>query len=350
MHISKSVRWFAQGSLMLLAIYLGSKYLIQSALAPPSISQKNEVIDPALQAANNTRFRSLFDAGNQALRDGKYSSALDSFLEAERSADQLTDEQYESLKKSRVQIAETYENSGDSSAAASVYVALEHFADRDGQALFQAKEYERALVRAQDAEQFSDRLFEGRQSALQESRTLLVNCLNALQRYPEAAEAQQRMIDYLKATSDDDKALADNYLGLANIHFQVKDWRGAEQSLGLAIDASDRTLSRYSADDNQLLIGATRMNRNWAQYNLVIAEYQEGETGTALAKAEDFFAEYSKPRDKMHPLNVAYHADDFAALALQIARETQRQNDIEFWQRRAPGGIRIIALHPAQVP
>jgi hypothetical protein len=78
----------------------------------------------------------------------------------------------------------------------------------------------------------------------------------------------------------------------------------------------------------------------------VIAYYQEGDTDSALSKADDFFVEYSKPQDPMHPVNVVYHAADFAALALQIANETNRQETMDLWGKRAPGGIKIVALHP----
>ncbi len=109
MAISKGTRWFAQGSLMVLAIYLGSTYLIHYALSPPSLAKESTAPKKIKQpAANDARFRSSFEAGKQALSDGRYVSALDNFLEAERSADQLTDDQYNALKQARLQIAQVY--------------------------------------------------------------------------------------------------------------------------------------------------------------------------------------------------------------------------------------------------
>ena len=342
MRISKGVRWFAHGSLMVLAIYLGSTYLIKSVTSVPSNPQQAPAKQGNHPAANDARFRSMFDAGNKALHDGVYGTALDNFLEAERSVDQLTDEQYELLKKSRLQIARSYDTSGESAGAQSVYRALANCAAREGQALLDAKQFEGALARAQDAEEFSNHLTEGKRESLQWSISLLVNSLRTLQRYPEAAQAQQRLIDYLKTSTDDyDKGFGEAYVTLSSIYAEEKDWHGVEQALLLAIESCDRTLAAAT----QQFTG-TPVLRNWAQYNLVIADYQEGNIDTAFSKAEEFFAEYSQPQDPTHPRNGAYHADDFAALALQMAKETKRQDAIDLWQKRAPGGLKVITLHP----
>jgi hypothetical protein len=324
---------------MAVAIYLGSTYLINFALSRSPAPQK------ASGHADEAKFRSLLKAGNQAIQSGRYSDALASFLAAERSADQLSDDQYESLKKSRLQIAQIYESSGNNSEAERVYRALATCAIRQGQALLGAKQLEQTLARGQDAEQFSNRLSEGKRDALQQSVYLLVNSLTGLQRYPEAVQAQQRMIDYLRASADDfDKAFSDAYLNLASTYAEAKDWRGFERALGLAIDSCDRTLAHFSADSNQVLVGSTLINKNWAQYNLVIAYYREGNTDFALSKAEDLFAEASqKPQDPLHPVNVAYHAGDFAALALQIATEAKRRDAIDVWQKRA-GNVMVIGF------
>jgi len=341
MPVSKGVRWFAQGSLMALAVYLGSTYLIEHATSAPTILPTDAKSEAAHPAANEARFRSLYDAGNQALRDGLNSTALDKLLEAERSADQLTDDQYESLKKSRLQIAQLYETSGDTSAVQSVYRSLVSCAMREGQARYDAKRYDDTLAFAQDAVQFSDHLTDGKRDSVQASYYLLVVSLHMLHRPAEVAQAQLRLIDYLKSVADDsDPALAQAYLGLSSSYADEKDWHGVEQALLHAIEVCDRANTQQQSSNLSVA-------KNWAQYNLVIAYYQQGETDTALSKAGEFFAAYPlRPQDPLHPVNVAYHADEFAALALQIAKETNRPDDIDFWQKRASGGIKIIALHP----
>jgi hypothetical protein len=347
MPVSKGVRWLAHGSLMALAIYLGSTYLIHYVVSKPSHPKETAARQVVKHpVANDARFRALFDDGIQAFRNGVYADALASYLEAERSTDQLTDDQYEALKKSRLQIAQIYETSGDNSAANGVYRALADCANRDGNALFQAQHYDAALARAQDGEQFSNQLVEGKRDSLQESMFLLASSLSNLHRYPEAVEAEQRLIDYLKTSADEyDAVFGQAYTGLASFYADEKDWHGSEQALLALIDWCDRTHTHYTTQYNGPYVDPT-IARNWGQYNLVIAYYQEGDTDSALSKADDFFGEYSKPQDPMHPVNVVYHSADFAALALQIANETNRQETMDLWGKRAPGGIKIVTLHP----
>ncbi len=351
MGISKGTRWFAKGSLMALAIYLGSTYLIHYALLPPSLAKEPAAPKPIKQpAANDARFRSAFEAGKQALSDDRYVSALDNFLEAERSVDQLTDDQYNSLKAARLQVAQVFESSGDNVAANNVYSALADCANREGNELFKAKNLDGAVARGRDGEQFSDRLNEGKRDSLQESTSLLFSALSALHRYEEAVQAQQHWIDFLKTSADDyDQVFVRAYMGLATIYGKVGDWHGVEAALVQAIDSCDTIHAHFTAA-NVAFIDPT-FERSWSQYNLVIAYSREGNTDTALSKAEEFFTEYSqKEQDTTHPLNVIYHSGDFAALALQIATEAKRQDDIDLWQKRAPGGIKIIALHPVATP
>jgi hypothetical protein len=48
----------------------------------------------------------------------------------------------------------------------------------------------------------------------------------------------------------------------------------------------------------------------------------------------------------LHPVNVAYHAENFASLALEIATEAKNQDAIDHWSRRAVGNVRVVSLHP----
>jgi uncharacterized protein YdcH (DUF465 family) len=351
MQISKGVLWFAKGSLMVLAIWWGSSYLINRVLHPPP--KPLEAARPQIEEhpANEARFGSLLDTGNQALRNGQYGDALDLFLQAEQSGERLTDEQYESLKKSRLQLAQTYENGGDNAAAQRVYHALTDCALQQGYAQSRARQWERALARAQDSKDLSGHLTEGRRDALQYATGLSASSLVELQRYAEAAQAKQRMIDYLKSTVDgDDWAFPSNYESLAEIYSKAQDWPAFERTLLLAIAASDRTLANPPAENGPTITDATRRTKNVAQYNLVIAYYREGNTETALSKADDFFAAYPEgPQDPMHPINVQFHSPDFASLALQIAIETKRQDDIDRWRERGGipfGSLSVAAFRP----
>jgi uncharacterized protein YdcH (DUF465 family) len=143
MQISKGVRWFAKGSLMLLAIWWGSSCLISRALHPPA--QPTGVRKPQSKGhpANEARFRSLLESGNQVFRNGQSSDALDFFLQAEQSGERLTDEQYEFLKKSRLQLAQSYDVGGDNAAAQRVCHVLTDCALPQGYAQSRARQWDR---------------------------------------------------------------------------------------------------------------------------------------------------------------------------------------------------------------
>ena len=352
MQISKGVRWLAKGSMMVLAIWWGSSYLINRGLhlpaRPPEASKPQEGEE---HPANEAKFRALVDSGNQAYRNGQYSDALDYFQQAEQSGERLTGEQYESLKNSRLQLAQTYENGGDSAAAQRLYHVLTDCALQQGYAQSRARQWERALARARDSEDLSQHLTERRRDALQYATGLSASSLVELQRYPEAAQAQQRLIDYLKSTVDgDDWALPSNYESLAEIYSKAQDWPAFEQTLLLAIAASDRTLANLPAENGPTISDATRRTKNVAEYNLVIAYYREGNIEAALSKADELFAAYPEgPQDPMHPLTVQFHSRDFASLALQVATEAKRQDAVNLWRERGGipvGGVSVIAFRP----
>jgi hypothetical protein len=345
MQLSKGTRWFVYGSLMAVAIYLGASYLIHRGLSPSPKSAGESKSAPV--PANEAKFRFLLEAGDKFQANGQYADALAQYLEAEHSGEVLTDQQYESLKKARLQVAQLYERADSRSEAESVYRVLAACALQQGRTLLQAKQFEQTLARAQDAEQFSDQLNEGKRESLQQAVYLSVNALTGLQRYAEAGQAEQRMIDYLKSSADDyDKAFSEEYVNLANIYASAKDWQGSEQALVSAIDACDRTLAHYSLDKDQMIVAPTLISKNWAQYNLVIAYYREGNTETSLARAEDLYREsFGNRQDPLHPVNVAYHGDDFASLALQIAIEAKNQEAVDHWSRRA-GNLKVVSLHP----
>ncbi len=343
MQISKGVRWFAHGSFMLVAVYLGSTYLIDLGTSPtkPKASPKTET---KYDRENQAKFRSLLDTGNTALQAGHYAEALASYGEAERSLEELSDAQYESLKKGRLSVAQSYELSGNTSGAEEVYRTLTDCAIREARALIDRKESERAASRAQDAEQFADNLMTDKRQTLHEARSLLASAFTSLQRYPEAEAAQQRTIDFVKSSAEDyDPDLSQGYLGLAMIYQEAKDWSGMEQALTLAKESCDRTVAYYTSfnDRDQAsndIVGQALTAKNMALYGLVTAYYRDHNFDAALSAADEFFsfASYEEfpPRiysqSRMQPNTPA----QMAQLAVQIATEAGRQDALNLWQSR----------------
>ena len=329
---------------MAVAIYLGSTYLIHSALTPAQPEETTK-FERESERANSDRFCSLLKEGKKALGNRQFSMAADSFHEAERSVDRLSEAQYESLRQAYLQLIEAYKSNGAEKDAQATYRVLIQATIRDGDALINSKHYESALKRGHDAEDLCRRLNPPDVASNKGAISLSVTALSVLKRYSEAEAEQQRLIDSLKTNGESSQEdLAQNYWTLAFIDSDGKDWQGARQAFEQGIDSADAALA------GQTEAGGLRIFRNSAQYNLVIASYQEGDVSAALSKAQDFYNEYSGTPQSTNPANLAHPADDFAGLALQIARETNRQDDVAYWGQRAPGGIKVVAIHPFQRP
>jgi hypothetical protein len=341
MTIPKYFQWIVRGMLLLLVISLGANYLIQYALhAPPR--QKTSKAGPKQPPANEAAFRSALEAGTQAFNDGRYTDALDRFLDAEHTASQLSDDQYDALKNARLQLATTYETAGDHSASDSVYRALVNCAISQARALNQSRQFDEAIPRTQDAIELVGHLKEGKDDSNRSAYYQQVISLQALKRYPEAIDAQRQLIEAIKSSAEgSDQQLVLPYSGLADLYANAQDWQGFRDTLLSMIELCDR-------------VGPSeRMMRNWAQYNLIIGYYRAGDTDTALSKADEFYNEYAtQTAGGMRPVaNVVYQPNQFASLALQIATESKMPDAMDSWKKKGgtlPGGISVIALHPYQ--
>jgi hypothetical protein len=236
-------------SLLAVLICVVSFAIIRYVALPPSPQDQVSRQEAKYRSVNDAKFRSLFDAGSKALKEARYSEALDDFQEAERSTDQLSSDQYASLKSSRLQIASLSEASGSNYEAEKAYKALAASANQQGRVLSRAKHCDAAVREFGDAEKFSDHLTETKQASLLESRTSLAGCLEELHRVPEAIEATQRMIDYLRTSADQfDPALIDQYMNLAREYSMEDDWNSAEQAVLSASESSDKIIARFAPD------------------------------------------------------------------------------------------------------
>jgi hypothetical protein len=311
--------------------------LPSSGTLPPSRRQEVSRQEAKYQSVNDAKFRSLFDAGANAIKEAQYGAALDNFQEAERSTDQLTLDQYASLKNSRQQIASLCDASGRSSEAEGAYKALAASAIQQGQILWRGKHCDAALGEFGDAERFSKHLTETKQASLLQSRNSLVGCLEELHRYPAAVETTQRMIDYLRTSADAyDPALTAQYMNLARTYSLENDWKAAEQATLLASESCDNTISHFGHDtgsDAEQLVGGAISQKGVAQYWLVIAYWHEGNTDLALSTADDYFNYKLEPGGRWGTVRLSPQKE-VANLALQIATEANRQDAIDLWRQR----------------
>jgi hypothetical protein len=334
---------------MAIAVYYGSTYLVHRALI---VSPTKTEPKPQLPTADESKFRSALEAGGKAFQAGQYAEALDQYLKAEHAGEVLSDRQNEELKSARLQLAQIYVNFGNRSDADGVYRAAADGAVHQAQAFFLAKQYEQSLARAQDGEQFANLLNENKLQSLRAAIYVSVNALTGLERYPEAQQTEERLIDYLKRTADDyDKGFSDEYMNLGYNRSEAHDWQGSAEALASAVDAADRTLDHYSPSRDhydQTIYNAALLNKNWSEYNLVIGLYRAGSVDASLAKADELYNEWSSlPQDAMHPLNVPYRSWDIASLGYEIATESKNQSAADHWARLGGGPIKVIALRPA---
>jgi len=286
------------------------------------------------RSADDEKFRSFLNSGTKAMQNKQYSEALSNFQEAERSIAELSDDQYASLKNGRLQIANAYEASGSDSETEGVYKILAASAIQAGRTDLQFHRVDAALAALHDAEQFSDHLTQTRQASLLEARGVIVDCLRQMQRYPEAAETTQRMIDDLRTYADEyDPAIASKYLELAQTYSLEKDWNGEEQALLKASEACDLRVAHFSglAGAGQSLVDAVSY-RVYAQYWLADAYSHDNKVELALSTADDLFnyiQEHSLPAPPY-----TFNQKGVANLAFRIASLTNRQDAIELWRQR----------------
>jgi hypothetical protein len=319
--------------LEVILIFVASSALIRFvALKPTSARDATEI---QFSAANAKKFRSLYDAGAQQLKNAEYLEALASFQEAEQSSGQLSDDQYATLKNARQQIATYYESSGRGADAEAVYKTLETSALQEGYVLSRAHVPAQALPRLQDAQQFAEHLTDGKQAALVESSGAVVECFREMQQFDDAEENSHQMIDYLRASSSpSDLALHGKYMELAETYSQANRWDMAEQTLAVAWPNIDQVIAhRANLPDNDPSLMPALFEKDLLLSWLVNAYAQEGKIETALATSEalyNYVADHSKPWSDLGP----YGRKQVASQAITIALKANRQDLAAPWQAR----------------
>ena len=356
MQVSSGVRWFARLSLMAVAVYLGASYVIHVGTTPSFQRQKSSKEVPLHQNGDAARFRMLLDSGNVDLRNGDSSAAMSAFQAAEKAIAPLDDEQYDLLKQSRLLLAHRYESSGGGTSAESVYRDIVECGNRQAGALWNAKQFERAIARAKDAEQYADNVQENRTQLLAVARDLMAGSFDSLQRFSEEAEVQQREVEYLKSTGDEySPAIANSLYTLAQTYYKSKSWHEMEQALVSANEACDHTLSRYSGVSDQSgpnPIYPELFLKNAILHDLVVAYYKEGEIDEALAKADGLyqFASSQEPGygGQSLPHNQPVPPVEAAKLGFELANEAKNEQAKEIWQDRMRQlGVSVVGKNSA---
>ncbi len=321
--------------LIVVLILVAASAIINFVSSGPAPWKEVASQEAKFRSANDEKFRSLLEVGTKAVRGKQYNVALSNLQEAERSIAELTDDQYASLKNARLQIASAYESSGSDSEAEGVYKLLFDSAIHAGQTDVQFHRLDDGLAAFRDAEQFSDHLTETKKTSLLASRTLMVDCLRQMQRYPEALAITQRTIDDLQASGDEyDPMITQKYEELAKTYSLERGWDHMEQTLLVAIGLCDQRIAHFSGlSGGDSFLSSALADKDMIMYSLVFAYGQDGKTDLALAAGEDMFnfvGEHSTQWMDLGP----YTRKDAAKLTFKIASLANRQDAAEAWRQR----------------
>jgi hypothetical protein len=335
--------------LELVLIVVASSALISYVVARPASSR--DVKAEEFHAANAAKFKSLCSTGTKDIREARYADALASFREAEQTAGQLSNDEYDLLKNSRQQVASLDEGAGHTAEAQEAYKELFSSATDEGRIRLRASEYDGALVKFQDAEQFADHLTEGKEESLASARGDLIACYRGMHRYEDAVDVGERMIEYLRHNSDEyDRTLTSEYLELAQTYSQAEQWNYAELNLQLANGLSEKRIAHYRdvPGESQVLMQALG-DKGYSLYWLIVAYDHEGKTDYALGTAEDLYDWVPNPSAPWSDIT-PYPRKEVAKLALRIGTAANRKDAIELWNKRLNPGNPTRPVAPVFVP
>lgn len=320
--------------LLIIFIMVVSSQLIQFVTsAKPAwiaVAQKQQ----RFRSAEDEKFRSLFEKGSQAFKDGQYTLALSQYGEAERSLPQLNEEQYTSLKNARLQIAAIYEAGATAAETEVVYKGMIESAFRDGAAQLHSGHLDAALVRYQDAGKYSEHAGDARITDLIGSNEGEVRTLRSMRRYSEAADASRRLIESLSAIDEYHPGIVQGYMRLGETYQLQRDWSNLESTLVASIAVCDKILAHYSGtSDREDPVWKVVVDEDQILYALMDA-YDEGKKPEeALATAQtlyDFVAQHSNEWSELPP----HGRNDVAKVAMRIAGRAGRPDLVNTWSQR----------------
>jgi hypothetical protein len=146
--------------LELLLILVASSALIRYVVARPMSARDAKAIE--FHAANVAKFKSLYKAGKKEIDEARYADALASLHEAEQTAGQLSNDEYDELKNARQQIASADDATGHTAEAQDAYRAMFNSATEEGRMRLRAHDNGGALAIFQDERQFAEHLTDGK--------------------------------------------------------------------------------------------------------------------------------------------------------------------------------------------
>ena len=320
--------------LLIVLIVVASSALIRYVTSPTPPASEAAAQQQKFDSAQDQKFRALFDNGSKAFQEGQYTEALSQYQEAERVVPMLRDEQYTALKNAREQIAELYETGGSRAEAERLYKDMIESAFRDGAAQEHAQQLEAALNRYQDAYKLTDHLTEAQEIYRIRANKGEVVTLQHMNRYADAVNAAQSLIDSLQAADENDPAIVQVYMSIGETYQMQQDWQHLETTLVTAARVCDKILERNKAIPyNQDPVWKISISEDQILYALMDAYDQDRKPDEALATAQtlyDLIAQYSTPYSELP----VHGRKEVATSAFRIATRANRPDIASTWRAR----------------
>jgi tetratricopeptide (TPR) repeat protein len=318
-------------------LLIGLIAVVASALIRLAMKSPGRAVIEQLQkpdSAQDKQFRSMVDAGREFYQDGRYASALEQYAQAEKAVPRLNENQYTALKNARQQIAEAYENAGRQSDAEALYKDMIESAFHDAAAQLKAGDAEAAVERYQDNEQLAAHLSDAQKIYRIRLTQGEIVSLRRINRFPEAIQASQHLIDYLQAGNQDDPQVVEAYMRMGETYQLQRDWQHLEETLVASQAICDRILQENSSVPyNQEPVWSTITSEDQILYALMDDYSQQGKPQQALDTAQtlyDFIDKYSTQWMELAP----HGRKAVARYAMVIAARANRPGDADAWRAK----------------
>src|SRR5581483_287243 len=323
--------------LLIILIFVASSALIRFVTSPAPAGTESAAKQQRFDSEQDKKFRSILESGRKSFAAGEYTQALTQYREADRVVPQLKEEQYTDLKNARQQIAGIYENGGSRAEAETLYKEMIESAFRDAAAQLHAGQLQAALERYQDAEKLAEHLTDGQKINRIGASEGEVAALRRMNRFPEAIQASQDLIDHLQAADEDDPGIVQGYMRMAETYQLQRDWEHVEGTLVSGIAVCDRILQHNSGvPANQDPVWRVSVSEDQILYALMDTYDQDGKPDQALATADtlyEFITKYSTEWSELTP----HGRNDVARFAVRIATKANRSDVASTWQAKING-------------
>jgi len=311
----------------------GALYVVAILFLPTFIIQlvRPDALSPGAHrpTLRSFEFSFLLETGTAFEKLHWHDPAIAEFQAAEQLALQSGDAGYESVREARAHLAGSYASAGRASDAEKMYAAIVKTSLEAGDALREKSQFEAAVPKYQDAEQFSQRLTTAKLASLLRSQRSLAGCLMVLKRYSDLAAVNQRIIVTLTDQGESHQIeLGDAYEALAMAQSGMNDWARAEQSLLQAKDVYDQIVDHSSGNDLSDDARKAAQQRDFLTYSLAVCYFNEKKMELALSTDEDAFLALSA---RLGPVRIPAGV---YTVGLQAANALGNQDQVETWKHR----------------